>query len=772
MPNATLIQSNFNGGEWSPLTYGRFDLAKYRNALATCQNFLPMQQGGVTRRAGTRHVAAVKDSTYAPRLQRFEFSITQAYVLEFGDEYVRFYLNDGQLLDDEDAPYEVVTPYSAADVWQLNFAQSADTLYIAHPSHAPMKLQRHGATDWTLDEIEFLDGPYLGVNLTSTTLTPSGTTGEVTVTASSTTGINGDAGFRASDVGRPLRVKCGGAWLWGTITDVSDETTVTWTVADATGSLTPYRATAVANISGGSVFSVSVTDGGSGYGVRPPGVYITGGGDGGAVAYATLTNGVVTAITVSVPGSGYTSTPTVTIDAPTAIVPASTTFWRLGVWNADDGFPTCVAFHQDRLWWAGGVNFPGRIDASNVSDYENFAPTAADGSVTDASALSFTLASNSVNAIRWLVPDEWGLIVGTAGGEWAVSPSTAQQAVTPTNINAKELSTFGSAEVPPVRVAKAVLFVQRTGRKLREILYEFVAGTFKAYDISLVAEHLTRSGLKQIAVQLAPQQILWMVRQDGTLVGATYDRDQEVNGWHRHYLGGYSDEDQTLPPLVESVASIPAPGIQRDEVWVVVKRWINGAVYRSVEVMAKAWESGDTSPYGVFLDSSAQYNSTPTTTISGLTWLKGQTVGVLTDGATHPDCEVDGDGKITLVREASTVQVGLKYTSIVQTMNLEGGGGDGPSQGKLKRVHRIVLRFWESVGIQLASSTPGVTVYPEPWRTPADRMDQAVGLFSGDKRWSYDGTWDMACDAYWETSDPLPCNVTMLMAQMQTEDGR
>lgn len=899
----TWAQTNFNSGEWSKLTYGRSDLAKYKNALAQCENFMPTQQGGLTKRPGTRYVAAVKDSTYAPRLQRFEFSVEQAYVLEFGNNYIRFFANHGQVMDLAPAwqsgviyntgeevsydgsnylclatngstlgttfpevlsfpgwweligvapPYEVATPYSSAEVWELGFAQSADVLYITHPSHPPMKLARQAATTWTLTEIAFSDGPYLPVNASDTTLTPSGTSGAVTVTASSAAGINGGTGFRATDIGRLLRIKCGGVWLWGTITDVTDATHIEWTVAATGVSAAPTTATATASVSGGSVFSCSVTDGGSGYGVTPPSVsfspvtsdpcvgtvtasagvitsvavtyagsgysgsqilvfttsgsgidavlyvdvtagsvtnivvvhggtgFVTndtvtfvGGGSGGsgAVAYASLTDGVVTGITMSVTGTGYGSAPIVTLSAPTAIVPSTTTFWRLGLWNDTDGYPSSVVFHQDRLCFAGATNTPGRVDGSNTGDYENFAPTSSDGQVVDSSAISFTLNSNEVNAIRWMVPDEWGLLIGTAGAEWSVSPSTTQQAITPTNINAKPISTFGSEVAAPLRVGKATLFVQRTGRKLREMIYQFTVNTFQAFDLTLVAEHLTSGGIKQMAVQLTPQQTLWVVCNDGALRGVIYDRDQETLGWHPHVLGGYSDSGQSAAPEVESVACIPAPGATADEVWVVVKRYINGATVRTVEYFAKDWENGDTTPGCVFLDSSAEYNGTATTTISGLTWLVGQTVGVLGDGSTHPDCVVDSSGVITLNRSVTRAQVGLRYTAKGLTLPLEAGGSDGTAQGKIKRVHRVIVRFFQSIGLSLGSNAEGVVAYPEPFRTSVDAMTSPVGLFDGDKRWSYEGTFDTYGQIYWETSDPLPCNITLIVAQLETADS-
>ena len=781
MPRATWTQTNFNGGEWSPLTYGRIDIAKYKNALALCQNYVTQLQGGLTRRPGTRFVAAGKYSG-APtgseiRLVRFEFSVTQAYILEFGNSYLRFYTNDGQLLNGG-VPYEISTPYPAVDIWGMSFAQSADTLYIAHPNHPPMKLQRLGATNWQLSTINFQDGPYLPINTTSTTATPSGTSGAVTVTFSSVAGVNGGAGFSINDVGRPLRIKSGGVWLWGTITVVTNPTTITWTVAAPNGQQVPTQATATANISAGSVFSITVTNGGGGYGASPPSVSISGGGGSGAVAYANLSNGVVTSITMSVTGTGYSSAPTVTIAAPAAIVASTTTFWRLGVWSVgaasiggQPNYPACVVFNQDRLIWAGPPAYPNRIDGSNVSDYENMAPSNIDGTIIDSNAISFSLNANTVNAIRWMVSDEWGLLVGTAGGEWVVSPSNLQQAITPTNINAKQTTSYGVAPVAAVRVGKSTLFVQRTQRKLREMTYQFVISTFQAPDISLVSEHLTKTGFKQIGVQLAPQQIIWLVRNDGVLIGLTYDKDQEVAGWHQHIIGGFSDAGQTQNAVVESVACIPSPDVTRDEVWLVVRRYINGQSVRYVEVMTKFWEDGDDIRNGVFLDSSASYNGAPTTTISGLTWLTGQTVGVLGDGATHPDVVVDNTGKITLQRSVSIAQVGLKYTSAGKTMRIEAGGADGPAQGKLKRIHRTIFRFFQTVGHILTANANGLPAIPEPFRDSSMRMDNPVGLYSGDMRYAWEGTWDLEGQVSWQQTDPLPSNITMLSAQLETQDG-
>lgn len=693
MPRATWVQNNFNGGEWSPLMYGRADLAKYKAALATCLNYVPTTQGGLTRRPGTKYVANTK-TNQAVRLQTFEFSITQAYVLEFGPSYIRFYTDAGsgfgQLLSGG-SPYEVATPYTASDLSDLMFAQSADVLYIAHPYYAPRKLVRNGPTSWTLSTISFNDGPYLVTNTTSTTLTSSvAGPGAATVTASATTGINNGTGFTSNDVGRKIRLKSGSSWGYGTIT-------------------------------------------------------------------------------------GYTSSTQVSVTWTTAVGTSASATWRLGTWwgvegsSATASYPRCVCFNQDRLVWAGSPQYPNRVDGSNTGDYENYAPSDATGTVVDSNAISFALNATKVNAINWMMSDEWGLLAGTASGEWVVAASTQQNAVTPTNVTAKMTTSYGGTNVPPVRVGKSTLFVQRTKRKLREMAYEFTLGTFQAPDISLVGEHLTKNGIKQMAAQLAPYSIVWLVRNDGNLVGMSYEKEQEVVGWHQHSLGGYSDAAQTLPPVVESIAVLPTQDTTRDQLVLSVQRYINGSTVRTVELMQKFWEDGDTATNAYFVDCGATYSGAATTTVSGLTWLAGQTVSVLADGSVHPTCVVSGAGVITLNRSASTVQVGLGYNSDGKTMRIEAGGADGTAQGKLKRIHRSIFRFFQSIGLNV-QATNG-TAYPEPFRSSADLMDNPVALYTGDKRWAWDGTYELEGQVFWRQSDPLPSNVLMVVVQLETQDG-
>src|SRR3990167_3530986 len=192
------VRFTFTGGEVSPLLLGRSDMEKYYTALETCENFIVTPFGPAERRFGTRFVAEVKDSSKQVRLVAFHYTATQGYILEFGDLYMRVYRDGGQVQSGGN-PFELVTTYTEAQLGDMQFAQSADTLYVVHPNHTPRKIERLADDDWTITDIEFLPPPSSEEGFApATTLTPAATTGlDIDFTA-------GGSVFLAADVGREL----------------------------------------------------------------------------------------------------------------------------------------------------------------------------------------------------------------------------------------------------------------------------------------------------------------------------------------------------------------------------------------------------------------------------------------------------------------------------------------------------------------------------------------------------------------------------------------
>ena len=830
MPRFSPIQTNFTAGELSPRLEGRVDFAKYYNGAKTIENFNVLPHGGVKRRVGSHFVAQAENSAEASRLIPFEFNTEQAYIIEMGNLYFRFYKDNGSIGeanktitgitranpavvtisthgysdgDEVDIAavvgmtevngkrftvankttnnfqlsginssaftayssggtsskvFEVATPYLEADLNEIQFAQSADTMFITHPSYAPRKLTRTDHNAWTLTTITFIDGPYLDANTTDTTLSCSATSGASRTLTAST------AIFNANHVG--------------------------------------------------AIFSF--LDG-----------YVT------CTAFVDTTHLTVT-VTEDVSGTG------------------TTTAWSEGGWSTHRGFPSCVTFFEERLMFAGSTHQPQTLWGSVSGDFENFKAG------TDASdAFIFTIASNKVNVIRWLAPAS-RLCIGTAGGEFTVT-STSNAPLSPTNVSIKRQTTFGSSNMMPIQVRNVVLFLQRAGRKLREFFFRFEQDAFVAPDITILSEHVSDPSIIALDYKQENDSQLWAVRSDGQLLAMTYERDQDVVAWSRHILGGnfgelkitltdfanitsgatltitksdgtvvtftsttgtagtnefktqtsnnvsatnlkttingHDDFTATVASnvvtvvetlktgsspttvvssdivrlvttdegiaVVESVASIPIS--DRDQTWVVVKRTINGTTKRYIEYLdEKQWATATNVQWPELnTDSALTYSGAAISAISNLEHLEGQTVKIIANGALHPNKKVVS-GAITLDRAATEIEIGLSYTSTLVTLRPDSQQQMATLQGKSKRWNEVIARFHQTLGGKINDDI----IY---YRTSADKMGKAPSLFTGDKRVCNLG-YDKDGHITVIQNDPLPIQILSITGTLGAYD--
>ena len=385
------------------------------------------------------------------------------------------------------------------------------------------------------------------------------------------------------------------------------------------------------------------------------------------------------------------------------------------------------------------------------------------GTIADDDAIIYTIASNQVNAIRFMTATRT-LIIGTAGGEFTVSGGGTDVAITPTNILIKKQSNHGAANVDAIAAGNATLFLQRAKRKIRELAYNFDVDGYLAPDMTILAEHITEGGITQMAYQQEPNQIVWMTRDDGELIGLTYQREQQVTAWHRQIFGGSFSSGNAV---CESVAVIPTDDAEY-QVYVIVKRTINSVTRRYVEYLnGFDFTETDNTTFN-FLDSQLDYNGSATTTITGLDHLEGQTVSILADGSTHPDKTVSS-GSITLDRSSTKVKVGLSFTSLLQTMRLDAGAANGTSQGKTKRIYDISLRLFESVGVEVGPDLSNMERIP--FRSSADAMDTAIPVFTGDKEIEFRGNYETDGFIFVRQTQPLPLTVLSLYPNLVTNDG-
>ena len=720
MPKVSHIQNSFNAGELSPKVRGRFDLKKYVAGCSILENAIPQVHGPAKKRAGTRYVAEGKDSTKIARLMPFEYNVEQAYILEWGELYLRFFANGGVVLSGM-SPYEIATPFANTEVNDIDYAQSADVVYLAHPSHPPQKLSRTGPTAWTIEAIPFDWYPFDNENDTTTTITASAATGAgITLTAST-------AIFAATMVGERIK-----------FSEVIASKYETWAtgVVIAIGNYRRYGDNLYRATSAGTTGTIAP-------------IHTSGNESDGTVSWDYVHDGAGYVEIV-----GYTSGTVVTADVVKELPQTSlagTVRWSRDAWSEANGYPRCVTFYEDRLWFAGSAAKPQTIWASVVGDYENHK-----GGVDADDALQYTINARDVNVIEWMSPGRV-LSIGTTSSEFTMSASSIHEAVTPTNVRIVPQTYYGSHDtVRPVRTANVVLFLQRAGKKVREYVYNFDADAYVAPNLTVLAEHVTGEGIVDMSYHQEPDQVVWAPREDGQLTGLTYERAEEVVGWHRHPLGGDG--------AVTSVATIPHWDGGQDSTWLLVTRTINGATVQFIEYIEKYLTGTD----ALFMDAALTYDGAAATVIAGLDHLEGETLAVLADGAVHPPLTV-ASGQVTLQSEASVASFGLPYSAKVRTMPIEAGAADGVAQGKIQRCDELVLRLHETgPGVYYGDGVNMDEYHP---RSTEDLMDAPVPLETGDTDvLSFPGENARGLEIQVEHRLPTPFTLVALMPQLTTYD--
>ena len=862
MAKASHAFTNFTAGELSPRLDGRTDVNKYFNGCSRLENFIIHPHGGASRRPGTKFIASVKTAANATRLIPFEFSVTQTYVLEFGHNYFRIYKDGGQVVSSGSA-VEVATPYGTSDLSAIKFTQSADLMYLVHPDYSPRVISRSSHTAWTIAEVAFRRGPMQDENSTTTTLVASASTGNPNITASASL-------FVATDVGRIIKLHEGYAKI-SSITSATVAVAAVQENSDGRTELLPsYTADTIGFAEGdpsstGLEHNDRITDSTGDFVTQgfKVGQFITVTGAG--TSGNNVTNKLVvqvTADTILLAPSADLVTEAAGQDVTIVGVLAASTSWSFGAFSATTGFPSTVTFFEERLVFANTATEPQTLFFSVSGDFTDFAE-----GITSGSSLTYTIGSNQVNVIRYLVAAR-SLIVGTSGGEYVVTSGT-QEPLNPTNTQIKRQTTYGTADIQPVQVGNVTLFVQRAKRKVRELGYNYDADSYTAPDLTILAEHITESGIKEFALQQEPDNIVWCVLENGKLVGMTYRREEQVVAWHEHIIGGrfgtctvtvsdyaniavgttltftksdgsivtftseavsgdapadtslgwrpYQSNNTTADNIftrinahadftvanpsaaivtifetnhngsgflscvssdttrlvttdegisqVESLAIVPGD-LDEDSVYMIVKRTVNGAVSRSIEYFS-AFDFGTDVTDAFFVDSALSYSGSAATSMSGLGHLEGETVAILADGSTHPTKSV-ASGALTLERTATKAHIGLNYSSVLQTMRIEAGGTEGTSQAKIKRIHDVTLRLYRSVGAKVGSLESELDLIH--FRSSADRMDTAIGLFSGDKEVEFRGGYDSDAFVLVKQDQPLPLTILAIYPRLITYD--
>lgn len=431
--------------------------------------------------------------------------------------------------------------------------------------------------------------------------------------------------------------------------------------------------------------------------------------------------------------------------------PAATTTWREGAWSTERGFPAAITFHEQRLWLGGSPFKPQTLWASRSGRFEEFGVAEP---LADDDALTYTFAASQVNVIQWLRSGRT-LMVGTSGGEWSVTGATPTAGLTPSSVAIRQQSTLGSAPVAPIQVGGSVMFVQRGGTRLRVLAYSFQDDGFSSPDLTLQAEHVAKpEGIAQLAYQAMPNAILWAVTRNGRLIGLTYERDQEVAGFHRHPMPA---------GFVEALATIPTPDGTEDDVWMVVRRpAADGNIQRCVEILRGADADPPMADCSLSL-ASAQ----PVGHLGGLDHLDGMTVAIAADGGAHRPVSVI-DGTITLDAPARSVTVGLPYVSRLVSMRIEAGAADGTAQTRMKNISKLGVRFLRTVGGRFGPA--GGPLDPVPTQRSATPLGLPPPPFDGDVELTLSGSYNRSGQVEILQDQPLPITVLAFVSTVTVND--
>ncbi len=648
---------------------------------------------------------------------------------------------------------ELPTPWTESDLGCVRYDQSGDVMYLACPGYQQRKIQRFEARAWSVVNYETDDGPFEVLNTTQTTIAPSALDGAVTLTASR--GI-----FKSTHVGALIRIASVGQEVSSDLSaadtytdpirvvgigtqrqfslDVSGTFVATVTLQYSVGAIGSW--VDVATYTGAT--STTYDDGQDNeiiyyrLGIKS-GEYTSGT----ATCALDFASGSISGIARVTAFSSATSVSAVTLKAFGG-TDGSSDWWE-GSWSDRLGYPSSVALHEGRLWWAG----QDRIWGSVSDSYQSFD----DEVIGDSGPIARTIGAGPIQAIHWLMPLR-RMLLGTAKNSANVDraiidgnhPLSARSdsfdvPLTPTNFNLKPTSPKG-------------IFVDRAGQRLMEVAFSIESDDYAPEDLSILTPDLNEVGIVRMAVQIKPDVRIHCVRSDGTVGLLIYDRAEDVVAWVEVETDGLIEDVSVLPGTVE------------DQVYYIVNRTIDGNTVRYVEKWALESEcqGGNLNKQA---DSFLVYDSTATTSISGLDHLEGETVVVWADGA-DVGTKIVNFGSITLDTAASQVVVGLGYTAQFKSMKLATVTGIGLNMRKKVNKLGVVLRNTHYQGLQYGTRFDKLYDMPEVHQGLVQSENTIYGEHDGDT-FPLGGEWNTDSRVCLQAAAPRPCTILSATGEIE-----
>lgn len=659
----------------------------------------------------------------------------------------------------------LTTPYEEADLGLIRTEQSADVVFVACEGHQQRRIERRGTYSWSIVEYKTSNGPFNFNGDDSISLTPGALSGNTTLTASrpvfnadhvgalfelTHTGQVASASLSASDTytltirvtgvdaGRVFAISVTGTWT-GTLTlqrSFDDESTGFTDVETYTGNTTKSFDDTLDN----SIVWYRIGFKAAAYGSGTAVVQLSFPGGSGTGVCRVLT---------------YNSTTSVDVEVLDDFSNTTATFdWREGAWSERRGWPTSVALHEGRLWWAGNDRFWG----SGADDYVDFD----DNQEGDAAPIDRSIGAGPIATINWLVSTE-RLIAGADASVLQAKSSSFDEPLTPTNFNLKAFSTQGSARLGAAKVDNRIIYVQASNRRVYQVLFDINIQTYKTADLTRLNEEIGLPGFVDIAIQRQPDTSIHFVREDGKVAVLLFDQDDGVEAWWLFETDG------------EVEAAYVLPGALEDSVYYVVKRTINGQTKRYHE----KWSRLDECEGGTLnkqADCFVTYTGVATSTITGLSHLEGEEVVVWADGADFSagrgadqvTYTVSG-GQITLDESVTNAVVGLPYAATFKSAKLAYAAGGGTALTMTKKVDHVGLIMAHTHYQGLYYGDDENSLWPLPLVEDADDTAADTVWEQYDKDMiEISGVWDTDSRLWLKAYAPRPVTVMAAVLSIQT----
>jgi hypothetical protein len=725
----------FAGGELGEALAARADLAKYQISVEKMENYVVMVEGGATRRPGTRFVLELKNETQQGRFIPFRRSSTDYYMLVINAGVSRFLRMGGFIENPDTTPYELTVPWIEADLPSLRAASTTNSIYVVSSSKAPQEITWAGFTSWTCAAFITQNGPVDTQNVnTGITVQASAVTGDITLT-----GVGNP--FTAAMVGGIMRLD-----------DRDLSLTPEWSALESSIVVNSIRRW------NGQVYisTVASADAGPNAPTHSEGAVSAGHGfqtwlflnkDYGFVRITAFTdaNHVSATVLTQLPGD---------------LVTGGTYRWYPPAWSNDLGWPDVIAFNTPRLYffrdnlaWASANDDPHDMDTGTELD-------------TDAIVERILAPDASLVDIEWALPSGV-LLLGTSDLEWSLRGANLFDALTPTNFRAIPETSDGSIAQVAVLVDGGAMHVGKTGKRLHYAKYNRQTQVLESQELSVTARHIFDAGVARIAWQRDPNRVLWMAMNDGTLASFTFMPEQQVAAFCRHPMQN---------AFVEDVAAIPGVASGSDEVYLIVRRTINGVVRRYCEILSDYFEVEDpnepTAAGAWFVDCGLNITGSGMTKITQLAHLEGQEVAVFADAAMQTRKTVV-NGTITLDRPSSNVTVGLPIKGYLRDLPRNINTQGGSTAGRKKNIHEALVQVKDTGGGQVRVYNAEEDI-PELWEniieTGTSNYGGPLALVSKRKPVTVEGDVDFEARLEFQCDDAMPSTILLLSPRVDIEE--